>query len=61
MRCEECNVDLNENADFCPLCGGKAKDLPALIEGIGFQDYPDYRQKFFKGASTCPSSSACAP
>ena len=42
MRCGQCNVDLNETAACCPLCGAPAQDIPALIKGIAFQDYPAY-------------------
>jgi len=35
-------VDLNETAAHCPLCGAPAQDMPPLIEGIAFQDYPVY-------------------
>jgi len=42
MRCGLCNVDLNENAARCPLCGAPARDVPPLIDGIAFQDYPAY-------------------
>jgi hypothetical protein len=42
MRCIICDVDLNENATLCPLCGVDAQDVPPHIEGIVFQDYPAY-------------------
>jgi len=42
MRCINCRVDLNENATRCPLCGGGAQDVPPLIQGVAFQDYPVY-------------------
>ena len=42
MRCPACQVDLNENAAVCPLCGGAAEDAPPLIEGVAYQDYPGY-------------------
>jgi len=41
MRCLACRVDLNETVTKCPLCGGAAEDVPAQIEGIAFQEYPD--------------------
>ena len=40
MRCLACQVDLNETVTKCPLCGSTAEDVPALLEGIVFQDYP---------------------
>lgn len=40
MRCKSCNVDLNETAAQCPLCGGPAQNIPPLITGVAFQDYP---------------------
>ena len=42
MRCPACQVDLNENVAVCPLCGGAAEDTAPLIEGVAYQDYPDY-------------------
>ena len=45
MRCGACDVDLNENAAFCPLCGGPALDVPPRIAGVAFQDYPAYGRK----------------
>ena len=45
MRCKACNVDLNENAARCPLCGGPAQDVPPRIAGIAFQDYPAYQRR----------------
>ena len=44
MRCDACNVDLNENALRCPLCGGPAQDVPPLIAGAAYQEYPRYEQ-----------------
>ncbi|MCL2513545.1 MAG: hypothetical protein FWF08_06550 [Oscillospiraceae bacterium] len=44
MRCNACNVDLNENTALCPLCGGPADDTPSLIEGVSCQDYPRYER-----------------
>ena len=40
MRCGACDVDLNENAALCPLCGSCAQDIAPLIGGVVFQDYP---------------------
>jgi len=45
MRCPVCRVDLNENARLCPLCGGAAADIPPAIEGISYQDYPEYQHQ----------------
>ena len=45
MRCPACQVDLNENAALCPLCGGLAEDTPPLIPGISYQDYPAYKRQ----------------
>jgi len=45
MRCNACDVDLNENVSYCPLCGGPVRDIPPLIEGIVFQEYPNYRRE----------------
>jgi len=45
MRCLACQVDLNENVNFCPLCGGPAEDIPPLIEGVAYQVYPSYESR----------------
>ena len=45
MRCPACQVDLNENARRCPLCGGAAEDVPPLIEGVEYQDYPAHTKR----------------
>jgi hypothetical protein len=34
MRCTKCNVDLAESYSRCPLCGAKASDEPAKLQGI---------------------------
>jgi len=48
MRCPNCQVDLNENASLCPLCGGPARNIPPLIAGVAYQDYPAYEHKRFR-------------
>jgi len=45
MRCPACQVDLNGNTKLCPLCGGPAEDVPPLIEGVAYQDYPSYESR----------------
>ena len=45
MRCISCNVDLNETAARCPLCGGGAQNASPLIQGVAFQDYPAYKNR----------------
>lgn len=42
MRCNECNVDLAENAKVCPLCGSKASDEEAVIKNMRTAEYPEY-------------------
>lgn len=42
MRCKECNVDLGENVDVCPLCHAKAVQENPVLEGIRVAEYPDY-------------------
>ena len=57
MRCPDCQVDLNENATLCPLCGGAAEDIPPLIEGVTYQDYPNYENR--KAAPVRPTQREC--
>ena len=45
MRCPTCQVDLNEDANRCPLCGSPAEDAPQLIEGVAYQEYPRYENR----------------
>jgi len=61
MRCPACQVDLNETASLCPLCGGRAADIPPLIERIAYQDYPAYEHKRFQRSASLIYffSSAC--
>jgi hypothetical protein len=40
MRCRKCNVDLAESYTICPLCGEKASDDAALLEGFTVAPYP---------------------
>lgn len=42
MRCKQCNVDLGENVDVCPLCHAKAVQENPVLEGIRVAEYPDY-------------------
>lgn len=41
MRCNHCNIDLDESAEVCPLCGAPAENTPPVIEGIAQADYPE--------------------
>jgi len=43
MKCSACNVYLNENASLCPLCNSPAEASLYIINGLAWQDYPDYR------------------
>ncbi|MBQ7296267.1 MAG: hypothetical protein IJW86_08795 [Clostridia bacterium] len=40
MRCKACNVDLSETYTICPLCGEKAIDEPARLQGLKPAPYP---------------------
>ena len=40
MRCNACNVDLSETYTKCPLCGVKATNEPARIQGLKPAPYP---------------------
>ena len=40
MRCNACNVDLSETYTVCPLCGEKASDEPARLQGLRPAPYP---------------------
>ena len=40
MRCKACNVDLSETYTVCPLCGEKASDEPARLQGLRPAPYP---------------------
>lgn len=40
MRCKECNVDLSETYTICPLCGEKATNEPAKLQGLKNAPYP---------------------
>lgn len=40
MRCNACNVDLAETYTICPLCGEKASDEPARLQGLKVASYP---------------------
>lgn len=40
MRCIACNVDLSETYTVCPLCGEKASDEPAKLQGLKPAPYP---------------------
>ena len=41
MRCNQCNVDLGEGYQKCPLCGAPAVDDEPLIKGQRTAEYPD--------------------
>lgn len=45
MRCKNCNVDLGESYERCPLCGEKASDEAAVLEGFETAEYPEYDEK----------------
>lgn len=40
MRCADCNVDIPEIYNKCPLCGSKSSDIAPLIPGIITAEYP---------------------
>lgn len=40
MRCKACNVDLSETYTQCPLCGEKAVDELAKLQGLKPAPYP---------------------
>ena len=40
MRCRNCNVDLPDSYEICPLCGEKAYEDKPLIDGIKTAEYP---------------------
>lgn len=40
MRCKACNIDLSETYTQCPLCGEKAVDEPAKLQGLKPAPYP---------------------
>lgn len=42
MRCNHCNIDLDESAEVCPLCGAPAENIPPVIDGIVQADYPEH-------------------
>ena len=42
MRCNECNIDLGERTEVCPLCGTPASNTPPVIAGIAQADYPEH-------------------
>ena len=43
MRCNNCNIDLAENAKVCPLCAAKAVDEECSIKGLNKAEYPKYK------------------
>jgi len=52
MRCQACQMDLNENASLCPLCGGPGENIPPLLAGVVYQDYPAYEHKRFRRSAS---------
>ncbi len=41
MRCTECNVDLGDEYQRCPLCGSDAVNESPVIGGMRTSEYPD--------------------
>ena len=56
MRCSNCNVDLGESYETCPLCGAPAADVPPVLTAITEAPYPEGPKKAPKEKErVCPN------